>query len=53
MAQEKAPDLIILDWMMPSLNGLQFTENLRKEGCEIPILFLTAKGDINVYQIEA
>ena len=53
MALEKAPDLIILDWMMPSLNGLQFTENLRKEGCEIPILFLTAKGDINVYQIEA
>jgi DNA-binding response OmpR family regulator len=39
--------------MMPQLNGLQFTENLRKEGYDIPILFLTAKGMLTVYEIEA
>ena len=49
MAQEKSPDLIILDWMMPNYNGLQFTEDLRKEGYDIPILFLTAKGMLTVY----
>ncbi|MBR1796844.1 MAG: response regulator transcription factor [Clostridiales bacterium] len=53
MAKEKDPDLIILDWMMPQLNGLQFTEDLRKEGYDIPILFLTAKGMLTVYEIEA
>jgi len=53
MAQEKAPDLIILDWMMPNYNGIQFTEDLRKEGYDTPILFLTAKGELSVYEIEA
>jgi len=53
MAVEKNPDLLILDWMMPGYTGLQFTEDLRKEGSDIPILFLTAKGSLTVYQVEA
>ena len=53
MAEEMAPDLIILDWMMPNMNGLQFTDELRKAGHDTPILFLTAKGDLKVYEIEA
>ncbi|MEM1082322.1 MAG: phosphate regulon transcriptional regulator PhoB [Pseudomonadota bacterium] len=40
------PDLIVLDWMMPNLDGLQLTRTLRKtpELSNIPIIMLTAKG---------
>ena len=36
-------DLIVLDLMMPRMDGYTFTETLRKSGCEIPILMVTAK----------
>ncbi|MEM7053189.1 MAG: phosphate regulon transcriptional regulator PhoB [Pseudomonadota bacterium] len=41
------PDLIVLDWMMPRLDGLQFTRTLRKSEDlkDIPIIMLTAKGN--------
>ncbi len=53
MAKEQFPDIIILDWMMKDYNGLQFTEDFRAAGYTTPILFLTARGDLPVYQIEA
>ena len=38
-----APDLILLDMMMPVMNGLDFLQNLRqKMACGIPVLALTA-----------
>ena len=37
-------DLIILDVMLPELNGFDVCEEIRKENTLIPILFLTAKG---------
>lgn len=42
------PDLIILDIMMPGMDGIQFCNELRKDPMfrAIPILFLTAKGRI-------
>lgn len=36
-------DLIILDVMMPRMNGFEFTRNLRECGWETPILMVTAK----------
>lgn len=53
IAKEQSPDIIILDWMMKDYNGLQFTEDFREAGYTTPILFLTARGDQPVYQIEA
>ena len=37
-------DAIILDVMMPKMNGIQVLERLRAEGVKIPIMMLTAKG---------
>lgn len=39
------PDLIILDVMMPKLSGFDVCKQLRKDGNEIPIILLTAKGE--------
>jgi DNA-binding response OmpR family regulator len=43
-ARSLMPDLIILDIMLPGLDGLEITRILRKES-KIPILILTAQGD--------
>ncbi len=37
-------DLLVLDVMMPGESGLSLTESLRREGNEVPILMLTARG---------
>ena len=39
----KHVDLIVLDIMMPRMDGYEFTETLRASGSEIPILMVTAK----------
>lgn len=40
------PDLVILDVMLPKLNGIEVCEELRKIDVRIPILILSGKGDI-------
>ncbi|MDR1015304.1 MAG: response regulator transcription factor [Coriobacteriales bacterium] len=40
------PDLLILDVMMPGLNGFDLCRRIRDDGRNIPIIFLSAKGDI-------
>ena len=42
----KQPDLIILDWMMPRMDGLTFVQRLREEDNQIMILMLTARDAI-------
>ncbi len=37
-------DLLVVDVMMPGESGLSLTEGLRREGNEVPILMLTARG---------
>ncbi|MDB9541295.1 response regulator [Anabaenopsis tanganyikae CS-531] len=37
-------DLILLDVLMPKLDGLSVCRQLRQHGCQVPILMLTAKG---------
>lgn len=39
------PDLIILDIMLPGLNGFQVLERVRDEGLRAPVLILTARGE--------
>jgi two-component system, OmpR family, response regulator len=43
IAQERTPDLIVLDVMLPDLDGLGVTRRLRADGIRVPILFLTAR----------
>lgn len=42
---EKRPDIVLVDWMMPGVSGLDLTRRLRKDSFteEIPIIMLTAR----------
>ncbi len=44
-AVEKSPDLIILDIMLPKMDGFTLCKKLREEGNMTPVLMLTAKGE--------
>ena len=44
IAKEYNPDLIILDVMLPEINGFDICESIRLENSKIPILFLTSKS---------
>jgi two-component system alkaline phosphatase synthesis response regulator PhoP len=43
-ASETAPDLIILDVMLPKMSGLDVCRQIRKGGNTVPIIMLTARG---------
>lgn len=45
LARDTHPDLVILDWMLPGMDGLEVCERLRGGG-NIPILMLTAKDTV-------
>jgi two-component system response regulator MprA len=45
IARDNPPDLVILDWMLPGLDGLEVCKRLRAAS-DVPILMLTAKDDI-------
>jgi len=38
-------DLVILDWHMPGMNGMQLLRALRQAGVDVPAIFLTVLGD--------
>jgi two-component system alkaline phosphatase synthesis response regulator PhoP len=44
-AREMRPDLVVLDLMLPGLDGFRVLRALRAEGLEIPVLILTARGE--------
>ena len=44
-ALDKKPDLIILDIMLPKINGYEICRLIRKEKLDMPIIMLTAKGE--------
>jgi DNA-binding response OmpR family regulator len=39
-------ELIVLDWMLPDLDGLSICRQLRRSGLDVPILMLTARGEL-------
>ena len=46
VAQNERPDLIIMDVMLPVLDGFSSCREIRNRGIKVPIIFLSAKGDI-------
>ncbi len=40
-------DLIILDIMLPKMDGISALKEIRKEGLSTPVILLTAKGEIS------
>lgn len=47
MIQKRVPDLLILDVTMPYLSGFEFSEKLRADGYEIPLIFMTAQDTLD------
>jgi DNA-binding response OmpR family regulator len=41
-----APDVVLLDWMIPAPDGLEVCRALRRHGHRLPILLLTARGEL-------
>ncbi len=44
---ERQPDLILMDWMLPEMSGLEFTRSLKRDDGtgDIPVIMLTARAD--------
>ena len=47
MAEERMPDLVVLDWMLPKVSGIEVCRRLRSrpETRNVPIIILTARGE--------
>jgi two-component system phosphate regulon response regulator PhoB len=47
LMRETTPDLVLLDWMLPGMNGLEFARKLKSDSLtkDIPIIMLTARGE--------
>ena len=45
LALDEKPDLVILDIMLPKINGYEVCRYIRQENLDVPIIMLTAKGE--------
>jgi two-component system alkaline phosphatase synthesis response regulator PhoP len=45
LALRTSPDLLVLDLMLPGLDGYRVLQGLRQQGSAVPVLVLTARGD--------
>jgi DNA-binding response OmpR family regulator len=45
LARESGPDLVILDLMLPGMDGYRVLKRMREEGIDTPVIFLTARGE--------
>ena len=42
------PDLMLLDYMMPGMNGLDVLQEIRRREWDVPVIMITAHGSIDV-----
>ncbi|MEB3295616.1 MAG: two-component system response regulator RppA [Synechococcales bacterium] len=47
LASQGSYDLLILDWMLPQVSGLEICQQVRSQGDQTPVLFLTAKDTVD------
>src|SRR3546814_11145549 len=47
MAMHESYDLILLDVMLPDVDGWRIVKSLRDAGKQMPVLFLTARGSVD------
>ncbi len=47
LARDHLPDLIIVDWMLPGLTGVEICRRLRATGNQTPVIMLTGRDDIH------
>ncbi len=48
--EEESPELVIVDLMMPNMNGQEVIQELRKRGHKVPIVAFTALDDPEVHE---
>ncbi len=46
LALNRKPNLILIDWMLPKLSGIDVCRKIREKNKEVPIIFLTARDTI-------
>jgi len=46
MARDVQPDLLILDWMLPGMSGVDVCRRLRSTGIQAPVIMLTARDEV-------
>lgn len=44
LVHSSTPDLVLSDWNMPEMNGIDVLLQLRASGCEVPFGFVTSEG---------
>lgn len=47
LARESSPELMLLDWMLPGLSGVEVCRRLRATGNKVPVILLTAKDEVS------
>jgi two-component system, OmpR family, alkaline phosphatase synthesis response regulator PhoP len=47
LVEKEKPDLIILDILMPTMDGIEMAKQVKQKGINIPIVFLTNMSDID------
>jgi DNA-binding response OmpR family regulator len=55
LSRENEYDIILLDWMLPGISGIEVCREIRKNNSSVPVIFLTAKDTVQdtVFGLEA
>jgi len=47
--KQKPVDLVLMDFRMPMMDGIEALKNLREQGYKTPVIIMTAFGDVQIY----